>query len=445
MQKGAQELFVLGAGGQAGYGYSLEGRKNIMRRREGIFNIDPKTISFSNNPGEGFVNPRHFHQQNGEGTKPQGLDDDSLRPLFEDIVERGVTKPLIVRASGGSWNKEGNQLVDGERRLVCSLRGNLEGVPCYVYDDMSDEEAWMVAWRENDTGKAIGENATAALVKHWRDQGWGDDKILALTKRTPQWLRQMDILGALDAKCFEAYTTGHLSLRIALKLAQVDDVDLRHELLEETLSDANADQKDWIAKQKKIISRLEDRIESSEARVAAAEIMGSDDEKREAEAELAKHQEALQQATTALNQEKNIVPMAKNKNLARASKKVGAKQVASAVSRSKLKRALKQIDAFIENDGMDGDAYVAEVDHLQIVRCILSGILEGNDNFKEILAEYYNGANGEVAEEKDEADDDDNEDEDYEEGEEEDEDYEEEDVDNEEIYDEIRKHAGRDD
>lgn len=329
-----------------------------MKRRQGIHQIDPKSITFANQGGAGFINPRHFHKAHVNGA-PQGLDDESLTQLFEDIVERGVTKPLILRASGGSWSGEGNQLVDGERRLLCSIKGDLPAVPCYIYDDMTDEEAWMVAWRENDTGKAIGENATAALVKHWREQGWVDDKILAVTKRTTQWLRQMDVLGQLDPESFDAFTKGCLSLRVALKLAMVEEMPLRHELLNETLNDAKADHSDWLAKQKKIISRIEDKMESAEARLAAARVMGSEEEQQEAQEELSRQEEALQEANQALQDGEESHPTAKAKNLARASKKVGARQVASALSKAKLKKCLKQMDEYIENDGMDTeDNYV---------------------------------------------------------------------------------------
>jgi hypothetical protein len=406
--------------------------------RDGTHQVDPKQIVLADQlKEEGFVNPRHFHQAH-EHAKPQGLDDESLSQLFEDIMERGITKPLILRVLNGQL-----QLVDGERRLRCALKGDLPAVPCYIYDEMTDDEAWTVAWRENDTSKAIGENATAALVKHWRECGWNDDKILTVTKRTPQWLRQMDTLGNLDPECFAAYTKGFLSLRVGLKLAVIDDMALRRELLEETLADAKADHEEWLAKQHKVISRIEDKMESAEARIVAAQLMGSEQEQEEAVKELAKHEEALQEANELLENEQTTIPVAKQKNLTRASRKVGARHVGSALSKSKIKKCLKQVDEYIENEGMDGDEFVGEVEHLQIVRHVLNTILLGNDDFKHMLSEYYDVVNGSKteSEETDESDvpfdsyegyedEEEDEDEEYD-----DDEYEEE----EEVYDELRE------
>jgi hypothetical protein len=271
---------------------------------------------------------------------------------------------------------------------------------------MSDEEAWKVAWRSNDTAKAIGENATAALVKFWRQKGYDDTMILQITNRTSQWLRQMDILGNLDTKSFDAYAKGLLSLRVALQLSQVRDINLRQQLLDETLADAQHDQQAWVDRQKKIIDRMADKVETAEANLAAAEIMGSPESQEIAKKEVAKAEEALAQASAQLEEHKNFVPQAKNKNLSRASKAVGTRQTTSSLSKAKIEKCLEKIDKYIIDEGYEGDDYIGEVDHLEIIRQVLNTILSGSDDFKTMLKEYYESEPSD--EEAEESEDEDN-------------------------------------
>lgn len=374
-----------------------------MNSGNNIVYLDPTTISFSDQTGGKFLNPRHFYQGHEGGIiSAQGLDNESMQQLFSDIMERGILDPLIIRIVDGQ-----QQLVDGERRLRCALKGKLSNVPCHVYENMSDEEAWKIAWRANDTAKSIGENATAALVKHWRQNlGFDDAKILQITNRTSQWLRQMDILGNLDTRSFDAYAKGLVSLRVALQLSQIRDLSLRQQLLNETLEDAQHDHDAWVERQKKLISRMSDRVETAEAILVAAEIMGSPESQKNAQQEVVKAEEALAIAHAELEDHQNDVPQAKNKNLSRASRAVGTRKTTSSLTKAKLEKSLEKIDRYITDEGYEGDDFVGELDHLHIIRHVIDTILSGSDDFKKMLEDYYNsGESEEIVEEEEEIDD----------------------------------------
>jgi len=411
---------------------------------DNVSDLSPKEISFADKFNvDGFCNPRHFYQGGEAGAmNGQGFDDDSMRQLTLDIQERGIMTPLICRwvtpdGKPCTANTEGVilQLVDGERRLRVALSLNLATVPCFVYENMSDDDAWKVAWRSNDTPKAIGENATAALVKHWRARGYTDQQILTITNRTSQWLRQMDTLGNLDNESFDAYAKGLLSLRVALKLALINDPAIRHELLTETLADAERDHEEILGRHRKAIEKAQEKIETVQAEKEIAGLMGQEI----GEDEIKNAENTLKEAEKAFAEEQANPAQAKAKNLTRASKQVGARQVASSLTKAKMGKLLKQFDKWIENEGQDGGEFVGYLSHLHLGRNILMACLNGDDNMKKVFADYYEFVEAEGIE--------DNYDEeeataDYEEEEEEEEEVDPEEViDEEEVYDELRKYG----
>jgi len=146
----------------------------------------------------------------------------------------------------------------------------------------------------------------------------------------------------------------------------------------------------------------------------------------------------LKEAEKAFAEEQANPAQAKAKNLTRASKQVGARQVASSLTKAKMGKLLKQFDKWIENEGQDGGEFVGYLSHLHLGRNILMACLNGDDNMKKVFADYYEFVEAEGIE--------DNYDEeeataDYEEEEEEEEVDPEEVIDEEEVYDELRKYG----
>lgn len=411
-----------------------------------IVPIAPGAINFTDKTNvDGFINPRHFYQGGDVGVmNGLGFDNESMLQLSSDIKQRGIITPLICRWLTPDGIPCGRiaaavlQLVDGERRLRTALALGLQTVPCIIHENMSDDEAWMNAWRSNDTPRAIGENATAALVRHWRQHGYNDQQILDITNKTAQWLRQMDTLGNLDEQSFDAYAKGLLSLRVALKLALIESIELRHELLAETLADAERDHNELIARHRKAVEKAEEKIEDIKAVVGLAAITGE----KINPADIAQAQGALANAAGALANAAGNQPQAKAKNLTRASKKVGAKEVSSALTKAKMKICLEHVESWIEHEGNDGDEFIGQLEHLHLAKGLLSACLNGDDNMKKVFADFYIfienqlGLDDEEEEDEDDEDDDELIDDEIEDPEEA--------IVEEEIYDELRKYAEED-
>lgn len=74
-------------------------------------------------------------------------DTDSLNELMASIKHRGILQPLIVRTKPEYDGKY--YLVAGERRLHAAKRLGMEGVPCILYQKMTDVNASYTQFIEN--------------------------------------------------------------------------------------------------------------------------------------------------------------------------------------------------------------------------------------------------------------------------------------------------------
>jgi len=366
--------------------------ENQWEFTEDLFMVDPRKIIISDTIGNGFANPRHFHRGFEKDKKllGQGFQDEKMKRLKDDIKFRGIQNPLVCRKIIVDGIEE-LHLLAGERRLRCSLLLDLPTVPCHI-KEMDDKEAWITAIRCNDTAEPIGENATAGLVKYLQEEeGYENNDILAIFNRSEQWLKKMNTLGGLDPLCFKGYEEGRLTLRVAEILAKIDNIELRHQIYNDALADAEQVWEDRLAKYNKAVIRAEDKVETAKAIVSAAKLLGADPttvenaqkEKKEAEAK-------LEDAKNTITKHIKTTPQVKNKSLTEAGKKAGAEhQVAAALGKSKIKKLyLDKLDTYIENDGRDDDdTYLCEVEVLRIVRKVVNGILSGEKDLSKVLHE----------------------------------------------------------
>jgi ParB-like chromosome segregation protein Spo0J len=299
--------------------------------------------------------------------------------MRNDIEERGIRHPLEVRLIDGVI-----QLVDGERRLRCVKTLGFKDVPCHVHEEMSDEEAWATAWRANDTAKEIGDNASASLVKHWKEKGYSDQKILDITNRSTQWLHQMYVLGKLDSFCFDAYTSGRVGLRVALDLAKIEDEEVRVKVCELGIKEAEITWKEQQSKIDKSVLNAENKFEIAEARLVAAESIGTLEDEVEAGLEVEKTKENLDKANEEKTKHSETKPQMKKKHLLKASKKAGGK-VNSFLGKKKIERCLTDIEGLIETD----ESEVAYPEHLRLAKTLIKSFLEGENDVTKIFEGYY--------------------------------------------------------
>lgn len=102
--------------------------------REGTLKSDESAIS---NIAIHLIKPNPFQPR-------KEFDEQALVELRDSILQNGIIQPITVRRV-----QHGYELVAGERRFRASKMANLESLPAYVRDNISDEEMLEMAIIEN--------------------------------------------------------------------------------------------------------------------------------------------------------------------------------------------------------------------------------------------------------------------------------------------------------
>jgi hypothetical protein len=359
-----------------------------------IVYVDPGKITLADKFIDGYINYRHFQEAPNEkkGKAVVVFDDEEMQRLEKDIQQRGLHDPIIL------VEKDGIHIcLSGERRVRIALKSKIPKIPAYVYKNLTKEEMWATSFRSNDTVSPVGENATAALVKYWREkEGFTSEKILEITGRSVQWLGQMDTLGTLDPKCFEAFRKGFLTLRTAIKLANVDDDGLRIRLCDMAIEDSEKDFATDARKLDDAVEKAEDGVEVADSIGAAAKLLKTGRRKKDADIKedadnkkvAADEKLKDKKKDRATHQRKGA--QAKNKNLKKAVKDLKAqKEVPSVLTKSEVTKCLEETDELIRSHGKENGEIVAEEEHLRLAKVIFECVLVGEANIKKIFEEYY--------------------------------------------------------
>jgi len=166
-------------------------------------------------------------------TNPRRVwDEASLQELAESIREHGVLQPAIVRASA---DKEGYELVAGERRYRASKLAGIDTIPAIVRA-LTDEQVLEVQLIENAQRvdvDAIGEaEAIAALVqKHGNDVA----ELAARLGRSKSWVYSRLRLNSVVPEVKRLVESGTLKVSDAHKLAQCHE-EIQRSIAEEAES-----------------------------------------------------------------------------------------------------------------------------------------------------------------------------------------------------------------
>lgn len=245
-------------------------------------------------------NPRRTPLPDGTVCR-QGLDEQNISELSESIRRQGLNDPIQVRQlEDGTLH-----VIAGERR--CNAIRSLidadsecydaedsawktaeevyEYVEARLHQNISDEEAWEIAFQENSTSIDIGDNATIALIKRWRELGWDDSAILKMTGKSITWLRETDHIIDLDHDTFSAFAAGELNRSAAVDLSKIEDVTERLQRLERAKEYAQKHLDALRQRAKKELDRAEMTAEFAEASVVEAEMTGGDAHSASQEAE----------------------------------------------------------------------------------------------------------------------------------------------------------------
>lgn len=97
-----------------------------------------------------------------------GSEDSTLDDLAESISQQGLLEPPIVRKKGNKY-----EIIAGQRRFLACRKLGWKTIPCFVRDDLSDEDATAISLVENvhraemnpmDKAKAL-----QSLVEHHKN------------------------------------------------------------------------------------------------------------------------------------------------------------------------------------------------------------------------------------------------------------------------------------
>jgi len=249
----------------------------------------------------------------GASGELQKVEIKKMEELRASIQQEGLENPLRVRPVEID-GKNLFEVINGERRhrSIADLRKNklnvvdpftreerpatevYEWVHCRI-NLMDDETALQLSLRPNDTGEAIGDVASLEVVRTLRNCEKSDDEILQLTGKSVTWLKEADDLLALDDETFRALQNQEINRRVALKLAEIEDLELRKERLDGVRQKAL---EKWIAKKEKLQGAIEEKetaLEIAKAEEVVADHDGDECGLEEIQEEIEELQETLEQ------------------------------------------------------------------------------------------------------------------------------------------------------
>lgn len=94
-----------------------------------------------------------------------GTEDSTINDLAESISKQGLLNPPTVRRKGYRY-----ELITGQRRLLACRKLSWRIIPCFVRDDLSDEEATAISLMENvhraEMNPIDKANALYSLLEH---------------------------------------------------------------------------------------------------------------------------------------------------------------------------------------------------------------------------------------------------------------------------------------
>ena len=168
-------------------------------------------------------------QQNPYQPRKQ-FDDDELMQLAESIKEHGVLQPLVVRASGETF-----QLIAGERRLKAAQLAGLAEVPVH-FVEFDDQQVFEAALAENIQRSDLNPIEKALGFKDYLDRfGHKQDQLAA--KLGIDRTSVANLIGLLNLAPMvqDAVRIGQVSLGHAKVLKGIADADRQSALCKQVV------------------------------------------------------------------------------------------------------------------------------------------------------------------------------------------------------------------
>lgn len=286
-----------------------------------------------------FFNPRFL---TGTKINPCGLgfEKENMESQRESIINNGLINPFVGRIDSNGKV----QLIDGHRRrenLHYCRKNNIDcydpvtddfvdayelyqKVPVKIYKNLTDYDAFALAFNEEKTKVKFGPEAEVKFLMLCQKLGMQEKEIINCLGKSVSWYHSvMSYLKKLkdDNVTLESLMAGEINQVSAKILANIDDVDARHKVLEVSKEKAKEKAKEKTTKIEESISKSLDKKE-----VALAE---------KAKAEFFADEEAVEESIDDIQDIEEKIKEKKEEKSKISSKKVGSKEV---------KEALKELD-----------------------------------------------------------------------------------------------------
>lgn len=230
-----------------------------------------------------FFNPRFVEV--GADADVQGFGQQEMETLRNSIKSKGLINPLVGRMKNNKIS-----LIEGHRRWNAISNLIEEDAPCFdpstgatvpastlysfvlvrVYEkNTSEEDCFNLSFEEDKCKVEFGSGAEIRFVHHCLMREIQDSKILQILGNTPEWLKETkNIIRSLeeDDAILQAVFHDKINRSAAKQLMMIEDADERREVYEAALEEAQSDCNTKIAKIRKSISAIDNRIEITKSR-----------------------------------------------------------------------------------------------------------------------------------------------------------------------------------
>lgn len=352
-------------------------------------------------------NPRRLGAT--DDAEGHGLDKDSMAELMEWIQEKGLQFPLICywKVVDGVLRP---RIADGERRYHClehlveqdkttfcpvsgkKLPGSevYSRIPCRVV--VGDEnDALEMAFMLHSTNVGWGDAAVVKVVQKLRDNGVSDAEILKRIKKKQQWLAETDSLLGLDQETFNYLLAGKINRSLGLRFAAMEDVERRHEYLNETYDEAIDEYEVEASQADEDLDRAisdQEVVESNLAEAVASEADEDTVEELQGQVEKAKKKTASKRKKA--DDVKGKKPKAGTRHLTKVAKvkKDRSRDMTQQLGKKGIQQHLQSIQELILNEGNDADGNpVQSIEALDACETCYKAILNGEEDIVKALRE----------------------------------------------------------
>lgn len=298
-----------------------------------------------------FFNPRFL---TGTKSNPYGIgfEKENMENQRESIVNNGLINPLI-----GRIDLNGKiQLIDGHRRrenISYCRKNNIdcldpvtneyvdayslyEKVPVKIYKNLTDYDAFALAFNEEKTKIKFGPEAEIKFLMLCQRSGIPEKEIVNCLGKSTSWYNSViSYLKKLkdDDVTLESLISGEINQVSARLLAEIEDVDARHKVLEVSKEKAKDKTED---KRNKIDESINKSLEQKELLLA-----------KKAHAEFFADDKAIEESIDDIEEVEGKIEEKQEKKSKASSKKVGSKEV---------KEALKELNLNQESESNDEDS-----------------------------------------------------------------------------------------